>query len=189
MKTINVYKFEELSKEVQNSIIEKNRYNKLFMDFFTEDANEQIKEAGFINPELQYSLGCSQGDGLSFSASDYTGLYDLVLECLGKGKEKTAALLCDYISIEIKGNTYRYCYAAKGQVDLYYDYPNNIYSTYNIDKLISKVLNEFEYIYMNLCNKLEAQGYAEIEHQQSDEYIKEDLINIDFDYTKEGVQI
>lgn len=194
MKTIeiNVYKFEELSPEAQAKAIKKEiQHQYEFMDLymFNEDANEQIKDAGFINPILSYSLSCSQGDGLSFKADRYNKLAELFVEVLGPGKEKTAKLLADNCTQIFKGNTGHYCYAHRNQVDLYlenYTSSINVVNTNNIDKCIAEVLTRLENIYLDLCAKLEKQGYSEIEYLTSEECAKENLIANEIEFTADG---
>ena len=79
MRTIRtkVYNFEELSQEAKQVAIERYRNNttEVFLDMFQEGCIEAIEEAGFSGDiKLQYDLGYSQGDGLSFSCDYFTKL-------------------------------------------------------------------------------------------------------------------
>ena len=52
MKTIEIYKFEELNKDTQSKIIEREREKtEIYLDFFNDDCIEIIKENGY-NPIL-----------------------------------------------------------------------------------------------------------------------------------------
>jgi len=191
MKTIEVkiFEFSELSPEAQQKAIKnemKYWYENLTLDTFNDDATEQIKDAGFINPVLSYSLSCSQGDGLSFKADKYGKLVDLFIQVLGPGKERTAKLLADSCAQVFKGNTGHYSYAQKNQVDLYLDECTNVTDTKNIDECIAEVLTLLEDIYMNLCKKLEDQGYREIEYLTSEECARENLECNNFEFTEDG---
>lgn len=194
MKTIEVkiFEFRELSKEAQQKAIKKemeHAYKFLSLDTFNDDATEQIKDAGFINPVLSYSLSCSQGDGLSFKADDFNKLTELFIEVLGPGKEKTAKLLADNCSVSLKGNTGHYCYAKRDQIDLYienYTSSINVTNTDRIDEVVSKALRLLEDKYLDLCKKLEDQGYSEIEYLTSEECAKENLIANDVEFTADG---
>ncbi len=189
---IKVYKFEELSPEAQARAIKteiQRQYEYLELDTFNEDAKEQIKDAGFINPVLSYSLSYSQGDGLSFKADGFNKLTDLFIEVLGPGKEKTAKLLADNCTVILKGNTGHYCYAKRDQIDLYienYTSSINVTNTDRIDEVVSKALRLLEDIYLDLCKKLEKQGYSEIEYLTSEECAKENLIANDVEFTADG---
>lgn len=195
MKTIKikVYEFKELSNEAQAHAIEQYRTRKYEDDsvlyFFKESCEEQIKEAGFSEPELQYSLSYSQGDGLSFSAKAYTKIKDLFMLELGAGKERTAQLLTDNTTQILKGNEGRYCYAHKNQIDLYLENWTssiNCRNTDRIDAVITKVCERLENLYIDLCSKLKEQGYEELEYAYSDECIKEDIEANELEFTEDG---
>ena len=49
--------------------------------------------------------------------------------------------------------------------------------------------NCLEDIYMELCAKLEKQGYNEIEHKSSDEYITEEIEANEYEFTEDGNRI
>ena len=197
MKTIDIklYKFEELSEEAKQTAIEKYRENQWehgeFLIFFEEYCNEKIQEEGFKNPKVQYSLSNCQGDGLSFSADGYDKLEELFINELGKGKEKTAKILAENCEVKITGNSGRYCFASKSDIDLYlenYSSSINVLNTNNIDIVISKVLAALEDKYISLCEELEKDGYNEIDHENSDEYITESIKANEYDFTEDGRQ-
>jgi len=188
--TLEVFKFEELSETAQTLAIQKYREsNHIFMEPFNEGAIEKIKEAGFTEPKLQYSLSYCQGDGLSFSAEKYTKLEDLFNEVLGEGKKKTAKVLAENCTTVMSGNTNRYCYASRSDIDVYLE---NYTSSYNksdrMDEVVNKVMTKLEDLYLKLCKQLENDGYADIEYQDSDESIKETLIANEYEYNEDGTR-
>jgi len=194
MKTIEIqiYTFEELSKEAQERAVKKEqdyRYQDpdlLFM--FNEDIKYQAEEKGFITPEFQYSLSYCPGDGLSFSFDGYKHLKDLFLKHLGKGKQKTASLLADNCTLIAKGNTGRYCFASSSDIDLYLENYTSAANTdcKNINNIVNKVLNDLENLYIDFCKELEKQGYSEIEYLTSEEACEENLIINEYDFTEDG---
>ena len=190
MRTIRtkVYQFNELNDEAKQVAIENYRNNNHEVEFdaFRESCIEQAIDTGFEYISLQYSLGYSQGDGLSFGAKNCTIIEKLILEVLGTGKEKTANLLSENIYFSLHANNGHYTYASKSDIDFYFDFPTTLQNTDNLDKLAEKVLDKLQTIYMDLCKKLEKQGYSEIEYQNSDEYISENLISNEYEFTKEG---
>ena len=181
MKTIEIYKFEELNKDTQNTIIEREREKtEIYLDFFYDDCIEIIKKNGFYgNVKLEYSLSYSQGDGLSFSFDYYDNLMQLFTDILGTEKKKTIECIVNNISLNCKGNNGRYCYAHRNDINLELD---NYYvkSSENIDDLISEVESNLRDIYIDLCEQLEQQGYSEIEYQYSDECIIDYLNSHEF---------
>lgn len=193
-KTIRtkVYAFNELSDEAKQVAIE--NYRSRFDDWHFENQtleeyfNEQIKLEGFENPKVQFSLGYSQGDGLSFSADGYSGLHNIVLGIVGKHKPKTAQLIADNITLEIKGNTGRYCYASKADIDGYIEHYTACANkpTPNIDDIVKEVVDLLIDKYIDLCNKLENDGYSRYEYIMSDGGISENIEANDYLFTKDG---
>ena len=191
MRTVRtkVYNFEELSQEAKQVAIERYRNNttEVFLDMFQEDCIEAIEEAGFSGGiQLQYDLGYSQGDGLSFSCDYFTKLSELFTEVLGEGKQKTIDCIIDNCSFELSGNNGRYCFASKSDLDLTLENYNRDYD--NIESVVEKVREKLENIYVELCKDLEKKGYAEIEWQNSDEYIEQEIISNEYEFTKDGKQ-
>ena len=188
MKTIEIelYKFTELSENAKNVAIENERKNEIQFDWFSDFCHEQISENGFKgNIKLQYSLSCSQGDGLSFSCDYFDNLNALFIEILGTEKQKTIDTILNNISFKCDGNNGRYCYASKNDITLELDdYKGN---NYLIHEIVSKVESKLKDLYIDLCNQLEKQGYDDIEYQYSEEYITETLIENDYYFTIDGL--
>ena len=98
MNTVNVYNFNELSKEAQQAAIEDQRE---FMDmhFDTDYYEEMLHEAGFEDAEIYYSVSYSQGDGASFKSgvnlqkfikiNELQNEFPLVYECAKDRQETT----------------------------------------------------------------------------------------------------
>jgi len=190
---VKVFKFEELSDAAKSVAIAHQRKveneSSTFVEQFTPDCVEAAKEAGFEEPKFQYSLSYSQGDGLSFSAKRYNKLVDVFKEVLGPGKDKTAQLLADNMTQVFKGNNRHYCYASKSDVDIYLENWTssiNVVNTNRIEEVVAKVLAKVEDIYIALCDKLEKQGYAEIEHMDSDEYLTDLIVANEYEFTEDG---
>ena len=188
MKTIEIqlYSFDELSEAAKQNAIEiyKND-DHIYLDFFNDDAKEQIENAGFKgNVNLNYSLSYCQGDGLSFSCDYFDKLNDLFIEVLGTGKQKTIDCIINNCSFENKGNNGRYSYSSRNDISFEFDdYSGN---KNNIHEIVSKVEIKIKDLYIDLCNDLEKQGYSNIEYQNSDEAITENLELNDYDFTVNG---
>lgn len=188
-KTINIYAFNELSQEAQEKAIEyfkdcKQQDGDLLI-FFSDDVIEQLKEKGWNDVKLQYSLGCCQGDGLSFSGNLDLKWF-LENEYSHKLPKYKVNALCEYIfSVHSKGNTGRYCYASENQIEYDENYQDNI-ERKNLDKLWQDVLSEIKISYMALCRKFEKQGYDEIDYQLSDKCIKEYIEANDYEFLENG---
>ena len=194
MRTIRtkVYTFNELSKEAKEVAIESFRNGlEIHLDFFNDDAEEQIEMVGFYNDiKLRYSLSHCQGDGLSFSCNNIKTeiLLKFFAEVLGEGKEKTAMVIIDNCSFENRGNTGRYGYASKNDITFELDERGRSFESNNINKIVSKVEEKIQNHYLDLCNNLEKQGYAEIDYQYSDEAIVETINANDYEFLINGKQ-
>jgi len=185
--TTNVYSFNELSKESQKIAIEKERqYNyehgePLF--FFDEYCNERAKGLDFYDCKFQWSISYCQGDGLSFSGR--IDANDLILKCFPNIKKSVLNVLCNNITIEIKGNTGHYTYAAKSDVDLWMDnYSRNEYN--NIQIIVDELKEYLEDIYIDLCNELEKEAYSWIESENEDASIIERIEANNYKFTEDG---
>jgi hypothetical protein len=182
-----VYKFEELSQDAKEVAIEQYRNeDHVYLDCFNDDAVEQIEKAGFYGDiDLQYSLHYCQGDGLSFSCNgiDESLLLSFFAEILGEGKEKTAKLIMENSYFSNSGNTGRYCFASKNDIEYIFDSGIN---APNIEKIVSQVETKIKNLYMELCKDLENQGYSDIEYQRSDDAITETIIANDWEFLSNG---
>lgn len=191
MKTIEIqlFKFAELSSEAQQNAIQKERKymyeTGTVLHFFYEHCYDRISERGFKNPTIEYSLSYSQGDGPSFIAENYVFLNDLVLEVFGAHHPRISAFIVDNLILTIKGNNGRYCFASRSDINIELGfYGNNECELVN--DVISEIQSRLTGIYLGVCKKLENDGYAEIEYQQSDEAITETLQANDYDFTANG---
>ena len=163
-KTIKLYRFKELKKDIQKKVLEKFRQDEDFYfleELIKENLEETLKEnkiAVLNNLGLRYSLSYCQGDGLSI-----TGLF--------KWKDF-------YIKIE---NNSRY--AHKYNTEIYIYKPCSIEGEKEAEQ---KVYDKFKEIYYKICDDLEKYGYALIEDALKDENIKENIEINDYYFTKEG---
>lgn len=190
MRTVRtkVYDFEELSPEAQQVAIEWFREGQhIYLSDFNYDAEQQIAEAGFYDKvQVIYSLNNCQGDGLSFQASRIEDdvVRRMFKEVMGEGKDRSIQTIMDDCEFRCTGNNGRYCYASRR--DLSYEYNGSSTSSENIERVVGLVEEKLQDLYMELCSKLEKEGYAEIEYQMSDEYIKDTIIANEYEFTKDG---
>jgi hypothetical protein len=187
--TLELFKFNELSEAAKETAIE--QYRNSIDDvlwYFSDDIKEQLKEENIILGKngLQYDLSHCQGDGLSFSGEfDVQKMVKLALPNLSE-KRQNIVNECIY-NIYSSGNTGHYCYASENDIDIEYNYYNWNYNRYSNLTALCEIVVEFtKDYYIDLCNKFEKQGYAEIEYQYSDEAIIENIFANDYDFTING---
>lgn len=168
---IQVYKFKDLKTDIQEKVLnrfrEKNDYPFLENDL-TEYLKEILNENGIkVNDlKIEYDLSYRQGSGFCFYGDfEYKG-YNFRIK---------------------KSNSH---YSHKYTTDIYLSELENLTDLDNYDKLTELVLNKleenFKELYLNICDKLEKQGYAEIEYIDSDDYIKENIEINEYEFLENG---
>lgn len=66
-KTIKVYKFAELDPKVRAKVLDRFREHAFDPDHISEQFDNILEERGFEKPDVCWSLGHTQGDGVAFS--------------------------------------------------------------------------------------------------------------------------
>ena len=176
---ISVYKFDELSKDIQNKVIRRYR-DKLadLLDAYLENImqREFNNYTNYLGFELAYSLSGCQGDGVSFtgSAESKEELFTLASLVYDNKIPKNILRLINWdiiYKIDLARNSYYYVHK--------YTVTISIIDNYNTNKdycHISRAMTEFENAikrwYLQVCNNLEKTGYDTIENMYSDENIK-----------------
>lgn len=168
-KTINLYEFDELSDEVKNKVVERFR-EKNDYHFLEENLNECLSELleknniKVINNDLnlRYSLGYSQGDGVSF---------------IGTFKFKD-------LNFKINSSSSHYCHSKTTDIYLIdFDDDNDD----DLSELVKEnIKNEFEQIYYNICDEIEKNGYAYIEAEDDEKNIIENIKLNEYTFRKDG---
>ena len=157
----NVYKFDELSDEVQKKVLDNFRDNE-DLPFLSEDLSEYLLEIIKDNkitykeiPELFYSLSYCQGDGAMFEGTVYWKSY----------------------TAKIKQNGLYYHYNSKNI---------ELFSTKTDKETSDKVYQQFNDLYVAICKKIEKYGYEQIEYASSDVVIKENIDANEYEFTENG---
>lgn len=186
IEQLKIYQIKELSKEAQQEAIEQYRnMNKDYLYFFQDDCIEQLKDKFWDDVRLQYSLSYCQGDGLSFSGKlDLKKFLENVYS-VKLPKYKIWAIDEYIYKVHSKGNTGHYCYSADNQIECDYNYYDNKRRK-NLDKLWDNILSEIKEYYMTICKDLEKQGYAQLDYENSDEYIIEHFEANEYEFLENG---
>lgn len=201
--TVDIYTFDELPKNVQDKLIQKDMtfsggYAACSYDgekeLIVENTKDKLESLGFENAVLMYSGFCSQGDGASFTADInnkifFTSYIKQVI--LQEYKDITTSLLDDVIE-----NTSFQISRIVGAGSYYHD--NTIECRYisslddEDDEEIEEALyavSEFIELY---ARKLARHLYKQLEEAYwncyNDEYVKSCLIEEDKYYSIDGIQ-
>jgi hypothetical protein len=188
MRTIRtkVYQFSELSEQAKKVAIEKERddywkYGEpLFM--FEDYCKERAKEQGFNECTFRWSLSYCQGDGLSFTCTDFD-TDKFIPESIPDEKKLLRRVLKSNLNFTVKQNNGHYAYASKSDCDLILD-TNKDYS--NIEAIVDTMRTKLENKYMNLCKELEKEGYSWIESENEDTAIIDRLEANEYEFTADG---
>lgn len=176
--TIKTYEFEELSEDVQERLIEEYRRYEDYNDYDLEHyLNERLKELTGLSFDLEYSLCYRQGDCLRFTGQiDGEEIDKLPFAHLVKDSRVTI--------ISINHSCYN-PYNVDIDIDAREDWDYQEYT----DEEFGKLQNAVEEWYKGIRDTLEEEGYNYIEEMESDEYIREILINCDDMYMEDGRRI
>ena len=190
MKTITkeyqVYTYDELSEEAKEKV--RNSFGINDSDIETDTLKDgfkyliEEKYPYFEDTDFIWSLGNSQGDGLSFSSTLNLKLFiEKELPNL-KHKKAMTELVFSVISRSNRGN---YCYASESDIDFEYNYTNKSFD--HLEKLFNdEVLPVIQKKYMEVCSDLERKGYAAYDYLYSDENARENSEANDYTYLKNG---
>ena len=141
----------------------------------TEDFEEQLKEVGFTDLSLNWSLSCCQGDGVEINKASFD-VDDLKDEGVQEAWKafSTAHTLSQAFSDEEDYNYLETCgHVSSGQAefcmsDYSYERESLRKLWHDVEGAIQSMVKDWEY-------KLEKQGYEQIDYCGSEECLKESL--------------
>lgn len=188
MKTIEIeiYKFEELSEEIQNKLIDQNRYT--FMeDFYFEDVSDnfEYENKDFKIEKTYWSGFHSQGDGAMFLYSSISKkFFRTLLEEKGLSKLKIDILVQNICLNSLFYNTH---YGRYYHENSCIHHLSNDYHAYpNIQEVLFSLEEPLVKEYKNQCGKL----YKDLDETNtwltSEEFVKEELLIQDLYYFENG---
>lgn len=196
MHEITLYTYAELGTKAQEKV--RDWWNSTTEIFGLQDLfAEQLTEYGYPTDKIEWSLRCSQGDGMAFyGRCDTRKLWvRLLSKVLPKSKRARVYYFVSkydlrYSVIDITGTSYSYHYSHWNTMRADVERPRESYidatELDELDALINEIEEEILVSVQNISHKLEAAGYGEIEYQQSDEVVADMLTNYAYKFTEEG---
>ena len=168
-----VYRFKELSQEAKDEAIanwyEHEDYPWL-ADDLTESCNALLEEEHIKgNPKLEYSLSYCQGDGLNFTGEFFWRGYRVVIT-----------------------HSWRYPFASASEITLFDKEGEELVSrSARIDSELDKDkhgkrLNQFITIYLDICKRLEKEGYGILGCRMDDKEFSEHCEANEYNFFKDG---
>lgn len=181
-ETINLYKFDELTEEIKQTVIEKNRHINVdhcgWDDCVLDEWYLRLKNLGFEDVKILYSGFGSQGDGACFVGKADIEKY-LTAHKL-KTKFKRVLQNADYISISIT-HSWRYYFASSTDVNIEY---------YEDDPKVEALLNELQKIIKSERETIGNEIYRELDSEYfaliGDEAVAETVRINEHDFFEDG---
>lgn len=181
--TLKVYEFSELSKDVQNKLIQKRaELNQRHVDatFVTDALRDSLSGNGVNAKNVFWSLSNCQGDGVcvdgeieALTLFKFMGVRKkCVMEMAARGQVKVIA--------EHRG---RHCHKHSFHLEIVcddQDQPQEVLDY--LEKLTESALEHIR----NACDAAEKVGYDHIDHLGSEEVAKDELLNDDQLYFADG---
>jgi hypothetical protein len=196
--SIEVLKFNELTEDQQQKAIEFYRdknYEHLFDDadghMMQDDFQERLKEEGKYPKGIKvyYSLSHCQGDGVCVDYDDRLYTSDVMVlaeRLMDKDKLKRYKELIEKYDISLTGTIkhrghYYHKYTMYVELEAEgLNYDDELSENEKLQEEIINLTEELQSLVLEdlreFCDKFEKSGYSQIEYHQSDEYIKELLI-------------
>lgn len=191
-ETINLYKFEELGKEAQDKAVMDIANDPYYLDydwwdFMHEDFKERLKEIGVECSNFYWEI-----DRGSYFRMDNARIVDeqLFLKSGGLQKELIVSTLDgskDYTNIVLSLYEQRECTnRVEVEYDCYDDYEEvleRLKENFGSEEELAEKLTDY---LQNILEGFLKELKDEYENMTSEEYIREDLISRDNDYTCDG---
>lgn len=197
-KKYKVFKFKELSEDVQEKVIENNREVRMNDECYTEQISEGFKETleeRGLPTDTSWSLSNCQGDGVAFYGS-----IDLVKFLKYNRSYTRFKKLLDNaeVSAKIIGTGYN-SFCMNVSVDEYHEWDtyddelrqavaDNVrgITEEGIDFLREELEEFLQDCVSDVAKELEKSGYDSLDYFYSDEAIKEDIEDKDNQYLEDG---
>lgn len=194
---INCKQFHELNEEQQKKVLDNyrdldtNRLTTEDLIWDLSDAGQTIADAGFIDPEIQYQLTGSQGDGACFDCSTFN--YDLLLEDLDIPHKSLFKKILDngtsaYGEIERPQSNFAYFYCHEN-CRRFYIHTNQTHNCLRIESILEKIRYHIEQKRYYLCLKARDILQETIAYIESDEHLKEVIKEAGYYFREDNLQI
>lgn len=206
-KEINIYKFEELKKEVQEKIIERWNNNDSFeeylplsevLEFYNEQLETDEKQPLFKyfkpdNNKIFYSGFYSQGDGLCFDRANENHFSPMIEHFIRDNQEIFPILSIrkdlNQLDLEIKRNSYssNYCHSKTRYIEII---PSENFIENNFNQEISKELElltkKLSLEYIRVCDNLYSFLKINFDYWNSEEFVKSEIKSNETEFLEDG---
>jgi hypothetical protein len=197
MRTIELYKFEELKKDVQERALNTAREyitnNAMYNECLNSDLENELyynlcDDFPFLDDiKIRFSLNCCQGDGVSFEGEiiGLDNLMELAKKVYNDNIPRKIKRIIPYLySVKFEMMDFHYCHAYTVDTivtDNYNDYGHN-----RFNKLCEQFEKDINNYRVDYCRKLEKIGYDFILDYGDDENMKKYINSMQLEFYKDG---
>jgi hypothetical protein len=198
MKYMTTYNINELSQDVKETVIERERNSdnglwRIYAGDALDEWKERLDLIGFTDADIDYSGFYSQGDGASFTAIiDLDKVLNTLIMCGYVDTDdfnfKRVFIFADNDFIHFGITRLSSRYAHEKTCDVY----SNLYinSTHDIhDKLCIDIAERIDSLRIDLCQAIYKDLEAQYEYLQTDEFILDNLTANNLQFTISGVLV
>jgi len=183
-----IFKFDELSKEVQEKVLDKNRHwNVEFFDWWCnvyDDYKERLEAVGFEDPKIWFSGFSSQGDGACFDATvDSEKLVKFFIEAGHDKYKKLLRIAYNNIQITINSHGSNYSHERCRYINLEL---NNYRECPRLEKLVNEFEEDVEQLRLDFSREIYRSLETDYEWLTSDECVKESLEANEVEFKEDG---
>ena len=192
-----IFKFDELSPEIQKKVLEKHRYWNVegfeWWDSVYDMSHEDLKAKGFMDCKIWFSGFSSQGDGACFDCTNFDG-EKLIAALEGRIDDKrfkqykrwiSKIYQADLLGFEIRTFNHHYNHKRTRVLEVSFGYGSNK-NLKRLDALVSSFAEDLENLRLELCDEIYEMLEKEYEYLTSDEAVKESLEVNEIEFLETG---
>lgn len=187
------YTYDELKKEAKGKALKDYRKGidwQLWCDF-QKDSFEQDLENHYIpgleNTEVQFSLNCCQGDGVSFTGViRWNNLEAFLNKVYGENIPRNVKRLIPCIEkISFKRSKSYYCHAYTVSTEI--ETTSCTFGLKRVEAVLEDIEKEIENFRVGICREMEDNGYESIDYEESEEAAMEYFEANEIEFDAEGI--
>lgn len=179
-KTVNVYKYEELSETAKDKV--KQWLNEDIEDLTATLISDLYEHFCFPHAKLSYSLNSCQGDGVSFTGTwvgeELKAIFDKAYD---NNVPSEVTKIIPYLALNIIRIDNRYSHEGTVITELSHDWYDEEHIA--IIEQVEEVIDSYRH---DICKNLEDIGYTEIDDRNSDDFMELQCEANDYEFYENG---
>lgn len=185
--TRDIYEFEELPAEVQAKVLEDFRYREVenceWYELVIEDWADRLSRLGFMDPKIYFTM---DGHGACFDCDDIDllPLWNAFIRSRKIHNELDTEHLIDFAEPELRVLQHRYSHKHTREF-----YLNYVFDGDDIDEFADDFESYVDTIRLAACDRIYKALEAEEAWVTSDEYVRDYLLNGDYEFLEDGTEV